>query len=89
MAVQWEYLALGMGVGVCGCGCPKLLCGMSLSECHGEGMEGFRVWGVALTGIKDFKFVPLMFVTLGFRSQIPLFRTIFRALRTQNPREQT
>ena len=27
--------------------------------------------------IKDFKFVPLMFVTLGVGYQIPLFRTIF------------
>ena len=38
---------------------------------------------------KDFKFVPLMFVTLGLRSQIPLVRAIFRGLGTQIPGVQT
>ena len=33
--------------------------------------------------VKDFKFVPLMFVTLGFGSQIPLLRTTFHGLGTQ------
>ena len=33
--------------------------------------------------IKDFKFVPLMFVPLGFGPQIPLMRAIFHGLGIQ------
>ena len=33
--------------------------------------------------VKDVKFVPLMFVTPGFGSQLPLFRAIFHFLGTQ------
>ena len=41
--------------------------------------------------IKDFKFVPFMFVTLGFGSHLPFFRAIVHgsSLRAQNPRIQT
>ena len=38
--------------------------------------------------VKDCKFVPFMFVTLGFGSQIPLLRAIFHGLGAQNPRVQ-
>ena len=40
---------------------------------------------IRLRRFKDFKFVPLMFVPLGFGSQIPLLRAIFHGLRTQTP----
>ena len=39
--------------------------------------------------IKDFKFVPVMFVTLGFGSQRSLFMAIFPWLRDPNSRVQT
>ena len=39
--------------------------------------------------IKDFKFAPLMFVTLGFGSQKASLRAIFHGLEAQNPRAQT
>ena len=39
--------------------------------------------------VKDFKFAPLMFVTLGLGSQISLLRAIFRGLGAQSPRVQT
>ena len=38
---------------------------------------------VETTFIKDFKFVPLIFVTIGFGSQIPLRRAIFYGLGAQ------
>ena len=39
--------------------------------------------------LKDVKFIPLMYVTLGFGSQIPLLRAIFHGLETQTPGVQT
>ena len=38
------------------------------------------------TSIKDFKFVPSMFVILGFGSQIPLLKAVFHGLGTQAQR---
>ena len=45
--------------------------------------------GLGASKLKDFKFVPLMFVPLSFGSQISLLRAIFHNLGTQNPRVQT
>ena len=45
--------------------------------------------GQSPPAVKDFKFVPLMFVPLSFGSQIPLLRAIFHGLGTQTPRVQT
>ena len=48
-----------------------------------------RVWGSGLgLGVftptfKNFKFVPLMFLTVGIRAHIPLLRTIFHVLGNQ------
>ena len=36
--------------------------------------------------LKDFKFIPFMFVTKGFRSQTPLFMAMFHGLATQKTR---
>ena len=55
----------------------------------GNGSGNIYDLAVAASRIKDFKFLPLMFVPLSFGSQIPLLRAILPGLGTQNPRVQT
>ena len=52
---------------------------------QGGAKVGLRVLGL----IRDFKFVPLLFVPLGFGFQMPLLTTIVHGLGAQNPRVQT
>ena len=53
-----------------------------------ERMEGCVCGGIEFRyrvhlDLPDFKFVPLMFVTLGLGTQIPILRTILHGLGTQ------
>ena len=49
------------------------------------GAEGIRVWGSWIQEVKDFEFVPLMFVTLGLGCQIPLLGAALHGLGTKTP----
>ena len=74
----WEKMCYGPS--------PECMSGIRFLDTFYEQL-GKKIKSVPV--VRDFKFVPLVFVTLGFGSQIPLLRAVFHSLAAQNPRVQT